>query len=266
MVKQHRIASTINLDFFNRKMNTLQANINSTPITSDCEILQAIELQNKILVEGLRWNLMSEFLTIGKFYLVKRCMDFVIAALFVFFTWPLYLVIALAIKLDSPGPVFFKQTRMGLHGKKFQVWKFRTMRTDAEKLQKELESRNETTGGVIFKIKNDPRITGIGSFLRRYSLDELPQLFNVLLGEMALVGPRPLPIRDVDNFSPHHFFRHEVLPGVTGLWQVSGRSNIVDFEQVIQLDFNYIENWSLAMDLRILMKTVLVVLKKEGAY
>ncbi len=247
-------------------MNTLQANINSTPLTSECAILQAIELQNKILVEGLRWNLMSEFLTIGKFYLVKRCMDFSIAALVILVFWPGYLIVALAIKLDSPGPVFFKQTRMGLHGKKFQVWKFRTMRTDAEELQKGLEEHNEITDGVIFKIKDDPRITGIGSFLRRYSLDEFPQIFNVLLGEMALVGPRPLPIRDVDKFSPHHFFRHEVLPGVTGLWQVSGRSNIVDFEQVIQLDFDYIENWSLAMDLRILMKTVMVVLKKEGAY
>jgi exopolysaccharide biosynthesis polyprenyl glycosylphosphotransferase len=247
-------------------MNTLQANINSTPLTSECEILQVIELQNKLLEEGLHWNLMSEFLSIGKSYLVKRCMDFFIAALFLSLTWPVYLVIALAIKVDSAGPVFFKQTRVGLHGRKFQVWKFRTMRTDAEKQQGELEALNEIKDGVIFKIKNDPRITGIGSFLRRYSLDELPQLFNVLLGEMALVGPRPLPTRDVDNFSPHHFFRHEVLPGVTGLWQVSGRSNIVDFEQVIELDFNYIENWSLTMDLRILLKTVMVVLKKEGAY
>lgn len=247
-------------------MNTLQADISSMPLTSECEILQAIELQNKILEEGLRWNLMSEFFTIGKHYLVKRCMDFFFAALFISLTWPVYLVIALAIKLDSPGPVFFKQTRVGLHNKEFKVWKFRTMRIDAEALQKELEALNETTDGVIFKIKDDPRITGIGSFLRRYSLDELPQLFNVLLGEMALVGPRPLPTRDVNKFSSHHHFRHEVLPGVTGLWQVSGRSNIVDFEQVIKLDFNYIQNWSLAMDLRILLKTVMVVLKKEGAY
>jgi exopolysaccharide biosynthesis polyprenyl glycosylphosphotransferase len=247
-------------------MNTLQADVKSTPLASDCEILQAIELQNKIFSEGLRWTLMSEFLTIGKYYLVKRCMDFCFATVFVCLMSPIYLVIALAIRLDSPGPVFFKQTRVGLHGKKFQVWKFRTMRVDAEERQKELEALNETTDGVIFKIKNDPRITGIGAFLRRYSLDELPQMFNVVLGEMALVGPRPLPIRDVDKFSPHHFFRHEVLPGVTGLWQVSGRSNIVDFEQVIKLDFNYIQNWSLAMDFRILLKTVMVVLKKEGAY
>ncbi len=247
-------------------MNTLQANISPTPLTSECEILQAIELQNKILEEGLRWNLMSEFFTIGKYYLVKRFMDFSFAALFLSLTWPVYLMIALAIKLDSPGPVFFKQVRVGLHQKEFKVWKFRTMRTDAEQLQKELEALNEVKDGVIFKIKDDPRITGIGSFLRRYSLDELPQLFNVLLGDMALVGPRPLPTRDVDKFSSHHHFRHEVLPGVTGLWQVSGRSNIVDFEQVIKLDFSYIRDWSLAMDLRILLKTVMVVLKKEGAY
>jgi exopolysaccharide biosynthesis polyprenyl glycosylphosphotransferase len=251
-------------------MNTVQAKpkatVKLTPLTADCQILQAIELQNKILSEGWRWNLMSEFLVIGKYYLVKRSVDFVFAAVFICLLSPVYLAIALAIKLDSAGPVFFKQTRIGLHGRKFQVWKFRTMRVDAEKMQKELEALNETKDGVIFKIKNDPRITGIGAFLRRYSLDELPQMFNVLLGEMALVGPRPLPMRDVDNFSPHHFFRHEVLPGVTGLWQVSGRSNIVDFEQVIKLDFNYIENWSLAMDLRILLKTVKVVFKKEGAY
>ncbi len=253
-------------------MNILQVKassapqINATPLVSECAILQAIELQDKIFTEGLRWNLMSDFFSVGKYYLVKRCVDFVFAAIFICLLSPVYLAIALAIKLDSAGPVFFKQTRIGLRGKKFQVWKFRTMRVDAEKLQQELEALNETKGGVIFKIKNDPRITGIGSFLRRYSLDELPQMFNVLLGEMALVGPRPLPTRDVDNFSPHHFFRHEVLPGVTGLWQVSGRSNIVDFEQVIKLDFNYIKNWSLAMDFRILLKTVMVVLKKEGAY
>ena len=140
------------------------------------------------------------------------------------------------------------------------------MRTDADKLQKELEAQNETKDGILFKIKDDPRVTRVGKFLRRYSLDELPQLFNVLLGEMSLVGPRPLPTRDVDKFSERHFIRQEVLPGVTGLWQVSGRSNIIDFEQVIKLDLNYIENWSLGLDFEILLKTVQVVLKKEGAY
>ncbi|AFY87632.1 sugar transferase [Chroococcidiopsis thermalis] len=202
----------------------------------------------------------------GKDFWLKRIMDFIAAALFIAFTFPIYIAIAIAIKLDSPGSIFFKQTRIGLHGKPFQVWKFRTMKADAEKFQKELEALNNTKDGILFKIKDDPRITRIGKFLRRYSLDELPQLFNVLLGEMSLVGPRPLPIRDVEKFSEQHFIRQEVLPGVTGLWQVSGRSNILDFDQVIKLDLNYIENWSLGLDFEIVLKTVQVVLKKEGAY
>ncbi|PAX52299.1 hypothetical protein CK510_20085 [Brunnivagina elsteri CCALA 953] len=120
--------------------------------------------------------------------------------------------------------------------------------------------------GVLFKMKDDPRIPILGKFLRRYSLDELPQLFNVVLGEMSLVGPRPLPVRDVEKFAKQHFIREEVLPGVTGLWQVSGRSNITDFEQVVGLDVSYMENWSLWLDLRILFQTVKVVFVKEGAY
>ncbi|MBD2197368.1 MULTISPECIES: sugar transferase [Calothrix] len=202
----------------------------------------------------------------GKDFWIKKSFDFFATILFLMFFFPVYLAIALAIKLDSPGPVFYKQIRVGLHGKEFKVWKFRTMRTDADKLQKELEALNETKDGILFKIKDDPRVTRIGKFLRRYSLDELPQLFNVLLGEMSLVGPRPLPKRDVDKFLEHHFIRQEVLPGVTGLWQVSGRSDILDFEQVINLDVKYIENWSLQLDFEILIRTVMVVLKKEGAY
>ncbi|MBA3923852.1 MAG: sugar transferase, partial [Nostocaceae cyanobacterium] len=179
---------------------------------------------------------------------------------------PLYLCIALLIKLDSPGPIFYKQTRIGLHGHPFKVWKFRTMVMNADKLQKELEARNEMQDGVLFKMKDDPRITTLGKFLRRYSLDEIPQLFNVLFGEMSLVGPRPLPTRDVEKFSKHHFIRHEILPGITGLWQVSGRSDIIDFEKVIRLDVTYMENWSLSLDLQILLQTVRVILEKKGAY
>jgi lipopolysaccharide/colanic/teichoic acid biosynthesis glycosyltransferase len=140
------------------------------------------------------------------------------------------------------------------------------MYTNADKLQKELEARNEMKDGVLFKMKNDPRITRIGKYLRRYSLDELPQLFNVLIGEMSLVGPRPLPVRDVQKFSEHHFIRHEVLPGITGLWQVSGRSNITDFEDVLRLDAFYMENWSLGLDLQIILRTFIVILQKKGAY
>jgi lipopolysaccharide/colanic/teichoic acid biosynthesis glycosyltransferase len=137
---------------------------------------------------------------------------------------------------------------------------------NAEKLQASLEAKNEIKDGVLFKLKDDPRITPLGKFLRRYSLDELPQIFNVLLGEMSLVGPRPLPVRDVERFKTTHFIRQEILPGITGLWQVSGRSNIDNFEEAVKLDITYIENWSLWLDLKILLKTAKAVLQKTGAY
>lgn len=196
----------------------------------------------------------------------KRCFDLLCATILVILLSPVYLVIAILIRLDSPGPIFFKQNRVGLHGKEFKIWKFRTMVVDAEKLQAKLEAKNEIKDGVLFKMKEDPRITRLGKFLRLYSLDELPQLFNVLLGQMSLVGPRPLPLRDVERFKTKHFIRQEVLPGITGLWQVSGRSNINSFEDGVKLDISYIENWSFLLDLRILLSTVKVVLLKQGAY
>ena len=202
----------------------------------------------------------------GTDFWLKRCFDVCCASLLLFFLSPIYLLIAISIKLDSSGPVFFKQKRVGLHGKYFHIWKFRTMVNDAEKLQASLEAKNEIKDGVLFKMKNDPRVTKLGKFLRAYSLDELPQIFNVLFGEMSLVGPRPLPIRDVDKFHKKHFIRQEVLPGITGLWQVSGRSDIENFEEGVKLDMNYIENWSLWLDLKILFSTVRVVLHKSGAY
>ena len=202
----------------------------------------------------------------GSDFWLKRCFDLCCASLLLFFLSPIYLLIAILIKQDSPGPIFFKQKRVGLHGKYFHIWKFRTMVNDAESLQASLEAKNEIKDGVLFKMKNDPRVTKIGKFLRAYSLDELPQIFNVLFGEMSLVGPRPLPIRDVDKFHKKHFIRQEVLPGITGLWQVSGRSDIENFEEGVKLDMTYIENWSLLLDLKILFSTVRVVLRKSGAY
>lgn len=229
--------------------------------------LQAIEQRLELkMLGGIPVLNFTPPAIIGSDFWIKRCFDFCASATFIALAAPIYLCIALLIKLDSPGPIFYKQTRIGLHGTPFKVWKFRTMVQNADKLQKELESRNQTKDGVLFKMKDDPRITHMGKFLRRYSLDELPQLFNVLLGEMSLVGPRPLPVRDVEKFSEHHFIREEILPGVTGLWQVSGRSDIVDFEQVIRLDVTYMENWSLSLDLQILLQTVKVVLLKKGAY
>ncbi len=202
----------------------------------------------------------------GGGFWIKRCFDIACTIILLLLISPLCLIIALLIKLDSPGPVFFKQNRIGLHCKQFKIWKFRTMNINAEKLLETLEAKNEIKDGILFKLKDDPRITRIGKFLRLYSLDELPQLFNVLLGEMSLVGPRPHSIRDVERFQTNHFIRQEVLPGITGLWQVSGRSNITKFEDGVKLDITYIENWSLWLDLKILLKTVKVVLQKTGAY
>ncbi len=203
---------------------------------------------------------------VGSSFWVKRSFDLCCCIILLITILPVYLVIALLIKLDSPGAVFFKQERIGLHSKKFKIWKFRTMVSNAEKMQKDLEAKNEIKDGVLFKMKDDPRVTRVGKFLRRYSLDELPQLFNVVLGQMSLVGPRPLPIRDVEKFQTSHLLRQEVLPGITGLWQVSGRSNIDNFEDAVKLDIAYIENWSLLLDLTILLKTVKVVFLKTGAY
>ncbi len=203
---------------------------------------------------------------VGIDFWLKRCFDLVSSSILIFLLLPIYLLIAILIKIDSPGNIFFCQKRIGLNGKEFKIWKFRTMVTDADKMQAKLESHNEIKDGVLFKLKEDPRVTRIGKFLRRYSLDELPQLFNVVVGEMSLVGPRPLPVRDVERFQQHHFIRQEVLPGITGLWQVSGRSNIETFEDAVKLDIRYIENWSFWLDLQILFQTVSVVLQKTGAY
>lgn len=202
----------------------------------------------------------------GTDFWVKRTFDFCASLFLILVLSPVLITISLLILWDSPGPIFFRQTRVGLHDETFKAWKFRTMVPNAEKLQKELEANNEMKDGVLFKMKDDPRITRVGKVLRQYSLDELPQLFNVVMGEMSLVGPRPLPVRDVERFSESHYLRHEVLPGITGLWQVSGRSDITDFDRAVGLDIAYIENWSLWLDLKILFQTVGVVLRKRGAY
>jgi lipopolysaccharide/colanic/teichoic acid biosynthesis glycosyltransferase len=186
---------------------------------------------------------------------VKRAMDVGLTLIALLVLWPLLLLIAIAVRLDSPGPVFFRQVRAGVGGGPFGMLKFRTMRrgADAEKLA--LARLNQSGDTRLFKIPNDPRVTRVGRFLRRSSLDELPQLLNVLRGEMSLVGPRPFFPSDFADYERHHFERLHVLPGITGLWQVSGRSTVVDFEEVIRLDRAYIENWSVLQDVLILMRT-----------
>jgi exopolysaccharide biosynthesis polyprenyl glycosylphosphotransferase len=177
---------------------------------------------------------------------------------------PLFLLCALAVKLTSRGPVLFVQTRCGLGGVPFKFYKFRTMVEDAENRKADLAHLNEMRGPV-FKIRRDPRITRIGAILRKTSLDELPQLWNVLRGDMSLVGPRPPTPDEVERYTCRQAQRLAVLPGITGLWQVSGRSDIADFERWIELDLEYARSWSLWMDLRILLKTLIVVIVARGA-
>ncbi len=196
---------------------------------------------------------------------LKRVMDFVFSLLVLFMISPVMLAIAIAIKMTSAGPILFKQERIGLNKRRFMLYKFRTMVTDAEQRLAEIEHLNEAQGPV-FKIANDPRITPVGRFLRRTSLDELPQIFNVLKGDMSLVGPRPLPVRDYQGFEKDwHRRRLSVRPGITCLWQVEGRSSI-PFEEWMELDMKYIDQWSVWLDLKILIRTIPVVLKGSGAY
>jgi exopolysaccharide biosynthesis polyprenyl glycosylphosphotransferase len=197
-------------------------------------------------------------------YAMKRSFDVVGASLLLVFLSPVLLAISVAVKLSSRGPVIYRSVRPGIGGAPFDCLKFRTMHDDADQRQADLESLNEA-GGPIFKIRDDPRMTRVGRLLRRFSLDELPQLVNVLRGQMSLVGPRPLPLRDFEQLEPWHKKRYLVLPGITGLWQVSGRSDL-DFDDLVRLDFLYLERWSPFLDLAILAKTIPAVITRKGAY
>jgi exopolysaccharide biosynthesis polyprenyl glycosylphosphotransferase len=197
-------------------------------------------------------------------YLLKRTFDVVGATLLLIFLSPVLLVSALLVRMSSRGPVLYHSIRPGLGGVPFACFKFRTMYHGADLRQAELEALNEA-GGAIFKIRRDPRVTPVGRFLRRFSIDELPQLMNVLRGEMSLVGPRPLPERDFERLQDWHKKRYLVLPGMTGLWQVSGRSEL-DFDDLVRLDFLYLERWSVFLDLTILLKTIPAVFLRRGAF
>jgi exopolysaccharide biosynthesis polyprenyl glycosylphosphotransferase len=197
-------------------------------------------------------------------YALKRTFDLVLSVAGLVFLSPVLLAIGLAVKLSSRGPAIYRSVRPGMAGRPFYCFKFRTMREHADQIQADLEPLNEKSG-ALFKIRHDPRLTKVGRFLRRFSLDELPQLVNVVRGEMSLVGPRPLPMRDFERLEEWHKKRYLVLPGITGLWQVSGRSDL-DFDDLVRLDFLYLERWSILLDLSILLKTVPAVLSRRGAF
>lgn len=198
-------------------------------------------------------------------YLAKRLLDIVAACILLVLLTPLFIIIMVLIYHSSPGPVFFKQTRVGRWGKLFTMWKFRSMYLDADARLKEIMAQNEMTGGVIFKMKNDPRIIPIGRFIRKASIDELPQLWNVLKGDMSLVGPRPALPSEVNQYSLQDRQRLEVIPGITCIWQVSGRSDI-PFPQQVQLDVQYIQSQSFWLDIKLLLQTIPAVLLSRGAY
>ncbi len=197
-------------------------------------------------------------------FVVKRTFDISVASLLLLMLSPLLAAAALAVRLSSRGPVVYRSMRPGIGGQPFACLKFRTMYRDADQQQADLESLNEASG-ALFKMRDDPRMTPVGRWLRKYSIDELPQLFNVLRGEMSLVGPRPLPERDFQKLEEWHKKRYLVTPGITGLWQVSGRSEL-DFDDLVRLDFLYLERWSVFLDLSILVKTVPAVFMRRGAF
>lgn len=196
--------------------------------------------------------------------MLKRVMDIAGGLVGILITMVLTPFVALAIKLDSPGPVLFAQTRIGKNGRRFKIYKFRSMYIDAEARKKDLEKANEMQG-LMFKMENDPRITKVGRFIRKTSMDELPQFFNILRGDMSLVGTRPPTEDEFEQYNSHYRRRISMTPGLTGLWQISGRSDISDFDEVVRLDLEYIDNWSLGLDIKILLRTVGAVLKGRGS-
>jgi lipopolysaccharide/colanic/teichoic acid biosynthesis glycosyltransferase len=237
--------------------------LNSTTLDSESIAQDEVQLQSTIAAQ-------TDWVTLdGLMLSVKRGVDIFGALVGLLLLSLVMPAIWLLFRLDSPGPVLFRQLRRGHRGRLFWVLKFRTMTIDAEQKLRDLEKSNESAGGVLFKLRDDPRVTRLGSFLRRHSLDELPQLINVLRGEMSLVGPRPLQLRDSDlllasNPQAYHH-RLQVIPGLTGPWQVGGRSD-VSYERMVELDLDYVENWSLRRDVWIICKTFFVVLLRRGAY
>jgi lipopolysaccharide/colanic/teichoic acid biosynthesis glycosyltransferase len=237
------------------------SNFDQPTLVQDNEPLQLAATSHSYGHEWLRADSLPLF--------AKRAVDLTGAFVGLTLLTPVILTIAVLIRLEARGPILFRQLRRGYRGQLFRVLKFRTMSVDAEQRLHALEDSNESAGGVLFKLRDDPRVTRLGRFLRRYSLDELPQLINVLYGEMSLVGPRPLQLRDSDKLlalDPEAYAqRLQVMPGLTGPWQIGGRSE-VDYQRMVELDVDYVNNWSLGRDLRIIAKTFFVVLLQRGAY
>ena len=195
---------------------------------------------------------------------LKRTLDIIGALVGIILTSVIWMVAAIAIKLDSEGPVFYYQNRVGMNGRIFKLYKFRSMQINADERKKELASQNEMSGDLMFKLKNDPRVTTVGKFIRKASIDELPQFFNVLKGDMSLVGTRPPTVDEVSHYKNYHRRRISIKPGITGMWQVSGRNAITNFDEVVTLDTKYIDQWSVWLDFKIMLKTVFVVFAKRG--
>lgn len=248
-------------------------NVREASLAAGCQLLYPARA---VKIAGVRpalvWHQDQPFFELGapvlkaSAVITKRVMDAIGAVLGLVLLAPVFLLIAIAIKLDSPGPVFFVQDRAGLGGRRFRMLKFRTMRAGADAEKETLSHLNHSGDSRLFKIPEDPRVTRLGALLRRWSLDELPQFWNVIRGDMSVVGPRPFFEADFASYQDHHFRRLDAKPGITGLWQVSGRSSVVDFEDVVYLDRQYIEQWSPWLDISIMFRTLPAVVRRTGAY
>ena len=248
-------------------------NVREASLAAGCQLLYPARA---VKIAGVRpalvWHQDQPFFELGapvlkaSAVIIKRAVDIVGATLALVILSPILALIAIAIRFDSPGPVFFAQDRAGLGGRRFRMLKFRTMRVGADAEKHELSHLNHTGDSRLFKIPEDPRVTRLGALLRRWSLDELPQFWNVIRGEMSIVGPRPFFEADFASYQDHHFRRLDAKPGITGLWQVYGRSSVVDFEDVVYLDRQYIEQWSPWLDVSIMFRTLPAVVRREGAY
>lgn len=249
------------------------SNIVDVTLATGCELLSYARTFNLVGAQpGLRWCNGEPVIDLtrpamkGSQLAGKRLVDVVLAGTALIVLSPVLLLIAALVKLTSRGPVFFRQERVGFGGDPFWILKFRSMTADAEERKAELQEESIYGDGRLFKVQNDPRVTRLGKFLRRTSLDELPQLINVVRGDMSLVGPRPPVPEEVALYEEHHYCRFDVKPGITGPWQVGGRNDITDFEEIVRLEQEYIRNWSPARDLKIMLKTIPVVLKMDGAH